>query len=315
MKVIELTAEKEMRLDIFLRENLSGEIGSEISNSKLRRLIVAGAVSVNGVQCRRPAFILRKKSRVEVRVELEKLYFEKDNGDIDFTLTEKDVLFEDEDIIIINKPPFLPSEGTIVESRKSAHSCVIEYLWKKNPSLRNPPYAGIMHRLDRETSGVLLFTKTRKVNAAVHEMFGGHTARKTYRAICSRKNGAESRKNFTVENFIGRISPKSAKCMMGPLDEKKGGQFAKTGFSVASEKDGLVFMDCFLFTGRTHQIRVHLSSRNLPIVGDGLYGGTEGFSENGGRIMLHAWKLEFPHPVTKETMTVTAPLPELFGPG
>ncbi|MBO4386582.1 MAG: RluA family pseudouridine synthase [Treponema sp.] len=319
-------SEGKCRLDVFLREKLPLAIGTEVSNSKIRRLIVAGAVRVNSRECRVPSFVLAPGARVSAFVSEERLFYEKKPDDIDFELTEKDVLFEDEYIICVNKPAFLPTEETIVKGRGNLHDCVVKYLWKKNPSLRNPPYAGIMHRLDRETSGVILFTKSRSVNAAVHEMFEKHTAQKTYRAVCSPNASGNSSASlasaflaglkegecFDTENFIGRISAKSSACKIGLLPEGRGGQFAKTHFVIASKKDGLLYVDAFPLTGRTHQIRVHLSQRGIPILGDSLYGGREGFGELGGRIMLHASCLEFPHPVTGEVMAVRAPLPQGF---
>lgn len=315
------TVDEKCRLDEFLRIHLpllfEGE-EKNVSNSKIRRLIVAGCIFVEGRQCRIPSFMLKPKSKVCAEIDEDRFFFEKKPDDLDFTLTEENVLFEDDSIIVVNKPAFIPTEGTIVESRKSMHSCVVEYLWKKNPSLRNPPYAGIMHRLDRETSGVLLFTKNRQVNKAVSDMFQNHSAVKTYRAVSSFSAGRTSSmgnsrslmskgSSFTVENFIGRISAKSAACRMGELSEGRGGQYAKTRFTVVDVKEGKFFIECRLFTGRTHQIRVHLSLKGLPILGDTLYGGT-----SHERIMLHAMSLEFPHPVTGQNMKVESPLPDGF---
>ena len=313
MKDLKWTLQEDCFLNVFLRTKIP-EIfsGKEISNGKIRRLIVAGAVKVDGRQCRIASFIVKKGSEVEALIDEKKFFYEKDPGDIDFTLEQKDVLFEDESIIVVNKPPFIPTEETVVKSRRSMHQAVVEYLWKKNPTLRNPPYAGIMHRLDRETSGTLLFTKTRAVNAKVHDMFEDHTAQKKYRAVCFSSKPESVKESFSVENYIGRISPKSAKCKIGILPEEKGGQYARTDFFVAGKKGGFIYVDCILHTGRTHQIRVHLSSAGLPVVGDGLYGGIRGFSENNGRIMLHAVSLAFPHPVTGEIITVEAPMDSLF---
>lgn len=309
------------RLDVFLRREVPPLFppDAKLSNSKLRRLIVAGSVSVDGRPCRRPAFVLRAGSRVTADIDEEKLFYEKDNGDVDFTLEEKDVLFEDESLIVVNKPAFLPSEETIVEGRASMHQAVIAYLWKKNPSLRNPPYAGIMHRLDRETSGALLFTKTRQVNKAVHEMFEGRQLRKVYRAVTTCTNTERLRglflpHSFSVDNYIGRVSPKSQACRMGEVPEVRGGMHAHTDFTLVQVDGGKCYLDCTLATGRTHQIRVHLSLSGFPIVGDTLYGGEKGFTTNGGRIMLHARLLEFPHPLTGELVSCEAPLPPLFAP-
>jgi len=308
------------RIDALLRREIPVALNKniDVSNSKIRRLIMAGCVSVNGSLCRNPSFILRKNSIVTVNLDEKKFFYEKKPDDIDFELTEKDVLFEDDCIIVVNKPAFYPSEPTIVKDRGNMQAAVINYLWKKNPSLRNPPYVGIMHRLDRETSGVLLFTKTRSVNNAVHEMFEKHTAKKQYRAVCTYKGNSTKKdlfkegNTFTVDNYIGRISPKSAECKIGVLSKDRGGQSAHTDFKTVGVNKQYYYIDCFLLTGRTHQIRVHLSSLGLPLVGDELYGGVKGFDECNDRIMLHACQLSFSHPVTKEIIVVNAPLPQGF---
>ncbi len=322
---------KNQRLDLFMRERLAEILGkSEGLNSKVRRFIVSGAVSVNFKQIRRPAYTLNRGDRVDFSIDEKKFFAEKEVDDIAFELTDKDVLFEDEAIIVVNKPAFFPTESTFQESRDNLHAAVIRYLWAKNPALRNPPYVGIMHRLDRETSGVILFTKKRDVNKAIHDMFENHTAQKVYRAVCAdpyaASSGAKSKgelppKTFQVDNFLGRISKKTEKAKWGVVKEKDGGLWAHTDFAVASRRKivrgaaellantGLdaLGIDCMPKTGRTHQIRVHLASLGLAILGDELYGG-----KSWHRIMLHAFSLTFPHPVTNEMMTIEAPLPADF---
>lgn len=310
-----------IKLDVFLRRELPSLISSEneLSNSKIRRLIIAGGVSVNGKQCRIPSYDIYSGSTVEVIVDESKFFYEKKPDDIDFVLTEKDVLFEDDVLIIVNKPAFIPTEETIVKGRGNMHQCVVDYLWKKNPNLRNPPYAGIMHRLDRETSGVLLFTKSRTVNAKISEMFQNHTSHKIYRCVCT-KSKLKNRnfKDFVtgstekVDCFMGRVSVKSQGYKAGPLPETKGGQRAISEFTLIKNADGKYWFDCSLFTGRTHQIRYQISSLGFPILGDDLYGGSSGFQDLNGRIMLHARSLEFTHPVTGEELKVLAPYPPHF---
>ena len=337
------TTEK-IRLDDFLRRELPEKVaGSEgkqslsqpaVSNSKIRRLIISGSVSVNGRPVLRPAFELRGKSLVTVNFESEKFFFEKQPDDISYEVSDEDVLFEDDYIIVLNKPCHFPTEATIVgdQKRDNLHAALVRYLWKKNPSLRNPPYAGIMHRLDRDTSGAILFTKTRSVNKAVQEMFESHSFTKIYQALCTqgeeRSAGGEATspgKTFTVEGLMKRSSVKSqaAKWALLPLIGKglgkSGGEtysgekgqkdalYSRTAFKVLEKceynRRKCLRIQAELFTGRTHQIRVHLSSRGLPILGDTLYGGKEE-----ERIFLHAWRLSFAHPVTGETIEITAPL-------
>lgn len=339
MKVNFCTTEK-IRLDDFLRKTLpefikksvlskndSLENVQNVSNSKIRRLILCGAVSVNNSVIRRPAFELRGYSNVEVNYEKEKFFFEKQPNDIKYEVSEKDVLFEDEYLICINKPAFFPTEETIVgsEKRDCLHSAVIRWLWKKNPELKNPPYVGIMHRLDRETSGAILFTKQRSVNKDIQNMFLNHEIKKEYLALCAKNpdfnslNKNDLKKlsasdNFTVEMFMGRTSVKSQKAKWGFVKKSSGGVYSKTEFTVLKKIkiNNPYQLECFLlkaslFTGRTHQIRVHLSSKGFPILGDELYGGV-----SAKRIMLHSKQLKFLHPVTKQEIIVQAPEPKEF---
>ena len=322
--------ESKTRLDIFLRLALADAVSDSckkssiigLSNSKIRRMIVAGAVSVDGLQIRRPSYELLRGQTVCVDFDTEKFFFEKQADDIAFEMTAADVLYEDDDLIAVNKPAFLPTEETIVggEKRDCLHAAVVRYLWKNSPSLRNPPYAGIMHRLDRETSGVILFTKTRAVNAAVHEMFEKHTVQKIYRAVCALSENTgrtqegrrlEEGSTFFVENTIGRISPKSARAKWGALNAAQGGLYARTDFTVLERTviGGIpaVKIEARPLTGRTHQIRVHLASIGLPILGDVHYGAPEYT-----RTMLHAQSLTFQHPINGKTITVSAPLRNEF---
>ena len=302
------TAES-LRLDEFLQKELPLKIQASCSNSKIRRLIAAGAVSVNGRIVNRPAFELRGKSKVVVEFDKEKFFYEKQPNDIKFECSDKDVLFEDENLIFINKPSMFPVEQTITGNRANLHDSVVDYLWKRNPALRNPPYVGIMHRLDRETSGVILFTKNRTINKAVSDMFQGHNFEKKYVAVVGKssvvsrqssegketgfeKNGEHFvGEKFSVEMFMGRISGKSQAGKWGQISEKQGGQYSKTDFQIVGEgkfegKDYYI-VECNLYTGRTHQIRVHLSSVGLPLLGDELYGGMPA-----KRIYLHAYELK-----------------------
>ncbi|MBQ1612766.1 MAG: RluA family pseudouridine synthase [Alphaproteobacteria bacterium] len=318
------TSESKLRLDDFLRVQipiaLADSVSNEqISNSKIRRLIVAGAVSVNGQQCRRPAFELRGRSIVKVELDPGKFFYEKQPDDISYEVTPKDVIFEDEYLICVNKPALFPTEETIVgnEKRDNLHDAVVRYLWAQNPSLRNPPYVGIMHRLDRETSGVILFTKQRSVNKSVQESFATHNITKEYRALCSYSSSVSApKKQFTVEMFMNRTSPKGQACKCGAVSEQKGGLYSKTDFKLVrdnvrvegvSDKSHLCIVQAFLYTGRTHQIRTHLSFLGLPILGDELYGGIQY-----NRIMLHAQRLVIEHPVSKISLELVAPLPEIL---
>lgn len=318
-KIHILKNSKKVRLDEFLRAEIPKILDSPVSNSKIRRLIFSGCVSVGSGETRNPSLVLFPNSIVRVFLDDGKFFFEKKPDDIQFELDKSRVLFEDEWLIAVDKPSHFPTERGIVEGRDSLHSAVVRYLFERQkterPNAKNPPYAGIVHRLDRDTSGAILFTKSREVNAACHEMFESRKVEKKYLAVCSIKNSVKNpaknppqKKDFSVEFEMGRISPKGQAAKWGRVQS---GVFSKTEFSVLGEGEfngrKVVLVECRPLTGRTHQIRVHLASVGLPILGDTLYGGAPH-----ERILLHAHTLAFPHPKTGEILKVEAPLPEDF---
>ena len=279
-----------------------------ISKTKVRRLIIAGAVTVNGKQTRKAMLLIQKGNKIVVRLNTEKFLHEKQPDDIAFELTPARILFEDESIIVVDKPAGLPTEQTIVQTRDHLQAAVSRFLVVRDGT--ENPYVGIHHRLDRDTSGVILFTKQRKFNAAVHHMFLEQEVHKQYEALVSRPLMLP-KSSFSVDNFLGRISPKSAPGKWGAV--KQGGDLAHTDFRVLKEYRKGLHILAMPITGRTHQIRVHLASLRMPLLGDSLYGG---LTELGGykipRIMLHAVSIKFPHPADGREMIINAPIPEDF---
>ncbi|MBR5965199.1 MAG: RluA family pseudouridine synthase [Treponema sp.] len=342
-----------------------------VSNSKIRRLIFSQNVFVdaggghkasqaqnarankNALQaqedggffvCKNPAFALHKGARVKVLFDPQKFFFQKQTGDIQFELDDSRILYEDDAIIVVNKPPHFPTEPTFVQDRDNLRAAVVRYLHKKIGLDKNPPYCGIVHRLDRDTSGVILFSKRRDCNAALFAAFDSsgaeagsfglanslrasngckpknaadsfglandscRAAKKIYVAVCERAASFRLANNsFSVQNYLGRVSGKSQAAKWGSVPKEKGGKFARTDFKILKEEGGRVLVQAELFTGRTHQIRVHLAQSGLAILGDGLYGGRAA-----ERIFLHALTLELPHPMTGEPLRFEAPLPPEF---
>ena len=330
-RTIFFDAKKNSRLDDFLRENLScaleefldSENEKFLSNSKIRRLIFSGNVFVENRVVRNPSFTVKNSSRVKILFDSEKFFFEKKNGDIVFSLCEDDIIFEDDFLLAVNKPYGILSERTFLESRSSLFDEAQEYLREKNPCAEN--YCGIVHRLDKGTSGVILFAKKQSVNVALHKMFGEErSAKKLYLAICTKNTAGSAsaflrdaknleseidfeKEEFSVRNFLGRVSKKSQGAKFGEVAEADGGKFARTDFRILEKNAGKILVQARLFTGRTHQIRAHLSQCGMPVLGDTLYGG-----QSASRIFLHARSLELPHPVTGEVLKFISPVPEEF---
>lgn len=290
----------------------NGIPAAELSNSKVRRLVIAGMASINGIQERQPARRMKAGDLVAVKFDSSRFFREKQPDDIDFEMTQDRILFEDSSIIVVNKPACFPTEATIVADRKHLHAAVKEFLHRRD-NTRNEPYAGLHHRLDRETSGVILFSKTREVNPAIHALFLEQRIHKVYTALTVvpvRACAYETQDRFVLSNNIDRITPKSSAGKWGVV--QTGGDPAVTDFVVRNRRSCYLEVQASPLTGRTHQIRVHLSSVGLPLLGDVLYGGpkqSQGIPFDITRTMLHAETLSFPHPLTGELIEVTAPIP------
>ena len=314
------------RLDNLLAAEITAflartEPGAAVSRAKIRRLIIAGAVSVNGRQERRPERAVPSGATLLVKLDTTRFFHEKQPDDIPFELEPENVLYEDEWLLLVNKPARFPTEATIVDGRDNLHAACKRYL-ARHGEHRNTPYCGLLHRLDRETSGVILFSKTRTVNAAIQEQFVTKTIQKMYLALtlASNQNTGTSfipgdstthGARFSVQNRLARITPKSSQGKWGSVPA--GGDEALTDFEFAEERNGLLLIRAWPRTGRTHQIRVHLAGLGLPILGDALYGGVTEFHDmTFPRCMLHATELEFVHPVSGERVCVTAPVPGDF---
>ena len=234
-----------------------------------------------------------------------------------WNIRKSDILYEDAWIMAINKPSGIPSQGTLDPNRDHAFAAVQRYLAAQNPNA----YAGLHHRLDAQTSGVLLLSKSPEANPSLSEQFQKHTIQKAYCAVCQ---GARSfmhqeicaRTPFLIDAPIGELPGKIQKFGVDGK-KRKPAQTDVVCEKIIELRDCLVgVFRCFPRTGRTHQIRVHLSSRGMSILGDALYGDPTARSLRPiepKRMMLHAESITFVHPVTGEPMTIAAERPTEFG--
>jgi RluA family pseudouridine synthase len=285
------------RLDETLAAWLTDALKRSVSKAKARKLIMAGVVRLDGRPARIAGQALSSGIAIEASVDPEKLFADATSRDKPFELTADRVLFEDEDLIAVDKPPGLPSQPTVDESRDSLLAAVRRF--------RGTPYLGVHQRLDRDTSGVVLFTKSRRVNAATGEIFSNHLGTKIYQAITVPRSNVK--REWTIRNYLGKVSSKSKRARCGAV--RSDGDFAETSFRIIEENPGGLWIEAVPKTGRTHQIRVHLSEYGLPILGDDLYGESR---TGAPRLMLHAIRLIFPHPVTRREISVESPLPGDF---
>ncbi len=205
------------------------------------------------------------------------------------------VLFEDEFIVLINKPAGLPSQASVDKKRADLFT-----LLKKNFKT-----LFLHHRLDKDTSGIILFSKSKQANLPLTEMFRAHAFEKTYWALS--KPGKLKDDQWSIENHLvaRRKDGKSVKIFR----TESGGDYAKTDFTRLASSAECHWIEAKPITGRTHQIRVHLLHSDAPILGDSLYGGKD---PQVPRLMLHASSLQFPHPITGQKMQITAPAPADF---
>ena len=293
------------RLDQVLSDWLPEAMSQPVSKAKLRKLIMAGAVYLNGKRVRIASKTILPRARIDVYVDFEKLRSAGTSKDLPFEMSSARILFEDEFVIVVDKPAGLPTQPTIDESRDNLYAAL-----KKFISLRDTipqPYLGLHHRLDRDTSGVVLFTKDPKVNAAVGDLFSKKLAEKTYQALAKKPN-RPTEPQWSINNYLGKIPATGKKARFGAV--RAGGDLAHTDFRVLEELPAALLIEAKPRTGRTHQIRVHLAEAGMPIYGDLHYGGPMHAAAK--RVMLHAACLAFPHPVTKKEIVVESPVPEDF---
>lgn len=280
--------QEENRLDKFLSLNL------EETRNQIEHLIKKECVKVDGKTVTKAGLKLKLNQNIEVFLpEVEK----KEAQEIDFDV---EIIYEDDDILVINKPSNL-----IVHDAPSVNEpTLVDWLKKKNISLSTisgEERHGIVHRLDKGTSGLMVVAKSNEAHVFLSEQLQDKSMGRYYLAIID----LPLKDNVIIEKPMARNPTNRLK--MGIVEN---GKFAKSAFSkiALSKNETIELIAAKLFTGRTHQIRVHLSSINRHILGDNLYG-FKGDLNKIKRVYLHAYSLYLVHPRTKQRMDFLANMP------
>ncbi|MBU1369639.1 MAG: RluA family pseudouridine synthase [Bacteroidetes bacterium] len=210
------------------------------------------------------------------------------------------ILFEDNHLLLINK---LPSE--LVQGDKTGDKCLLDYASDYLKQTYNKPgeaFVGLVHRIDRPVSGVLLLTKTSKALSRLSMQLKNHEWQKIYLAIVKKE---PPKKNDMLSHFLAKNEKQNKSYVVKPA--AKNAKEARLSYRLLGKSDQYFLLEVTLHTGRHHQIRAQLAAIGSPIKGDLKYGFDR--SNPDGSISLHAWKLSFVHPVTKESLLISAPPP------
>lgn len=270
----------------------------EFSRSYLQHLIEAERVTINAQIARKPS--QKVKAGDALAIELRPTPQSQAFTPQDMQL---DVVFQDAHILVINKPA-----GLVVHPAPGNWSgTLLNGLLAYDTAISAVPRAGIVHRLDKDTSGLMVVARSRAVMDALVQSIAARDVSRQYLAIAHKPWSGPSMR--TVDAPIGR-DPRN-RLRMAVVDlEAQSGKTAKTDVVLLAKADAGCFVRCILHTGRTHQIRVHMASLGHPLVADTVYGGTcvSGME----RQALHAVRLAFAHPISGESMVFEAPPPEDF---
>lgn len=293
-KLLFVAEENYKRLDIFLSEQTE-----EFTRSRLKKLVEEGCVSVNGGPVKKSGDGVKKGDEVLVTVpDAQEYRIKAENIPID-------IVYQDADLAVVNKPQGMTvhigngnAEGTLVNA--------LLYALDSLSGIGGVLRPGIVHRIDKDTSGLLVVAKNDKAHASLAKQIAEKTAHRTYYALLE---GSVKEDSGRIVTDIGRHPTDRIK--MAVLRDGEG-KLAVTDFEVAARFGGEYTLCKFMLqTGRTHQIRVHAKHIGHPVVGDPVYGfKKQKFNLNGQ--VLHAYRLEIDHPTTGERMTFNAPLPPSF---
>lgn len=291
IKLVVPKEEARQRLDRFLAQALPA-----FSRARLQTLIREEFVAHNGKPAR-PRDLVRAGDEVEVREpEIEKVEAQPEQ----ITL---DVIFEDNDLLVLNKPAGIVMHPGAGHQQHTLVNALLAHCQNLS-GIGGKERPGIVHRLDKETSGALVVAKNDATHRDLSSQFAARTMTKIYLALVA---GILRKTSGVIDKAIARHPVHRQRMSIA----HRQGRSAKTEYRVLRSGNDISLVECTLHSGRTHQIRVHLHHLGHPVLGDKLYGGKR--AGDYPRHMLHAWKLAFRHPRSGDEMSFEAPVPRDFG--
>jgi len=285
------------RLDRFIRER-----STVLSRIRARDLLASGGVTLNGRRVKIASRPVHPGDRIEIFILPESRRSGPPPGVEPFQ-----VVYEDSAVIVVDKAPGVLVQPTPQGDRGTLLDLVRRYLQEKDREGKTG-YLGLLHRIDRETSGLLLFSRRGAANRVLAEQFRIHAIAREYLALV---RGDVAEQTGTITGLLGRPAPRARRAATDTLGK---GKAAVTHYRVQERFGFATLLSVTLETGRTHQIRIHLSQRGNPVVGDKLYGSHGNFPsrtvlDSFPRQALHATRLGFTHPLTGRWLHFEAPLP------
>ena len=277
---MKITVDADIELLPFLRQNFPTS-----SSNKLRKMLTTGRVNVNNATIHKAKYSLRKNDVVEISKKSSKS--KKASNELSINNLKIDLIYEDESILIVEKPPKVLSVATDKLESNTLHSKCVDYLKQAD----SKGWAYIVHRLDKETSGIMLLAKHKAAKNYLQQQFAERLVYRIYHALVE---GIPNMKSGTVTQFL--IEDKHLNIKPASRSNNNAKE-AITHWEVLSSNSESSIIRVMIETGRRHQIRMAMKSLGHPIVGDTVHGAqTDPFS----RICLHATSLEFLHPQTDE---------------
>ncbi len=289
--LIVTTEDKDIRIDKYISSKLEN-----ISRVAVQRMIENGDILVNG-KVVRTSYKIQESDKIEITLEEPKEAHLKPE---DIPL---DIVYEDNDILVVNKQKGLVVHPGNGNPNGTLVNAIMAHCKDSLSGIGGEIRPGIVHRIDKDTSGLLIIAKNDKAHINLSEQIKNHEVKKTYLALV---RGRIKEQEATIDMPIARDEKNRIKMAVD-----KNGKSAITHFKVLKKYENYTFLEVNIETGRTHQIRVHLSKIGFPLVGDSVYSnGKNSFGVQGQ--MLHSYRLEFKHPVTGETLKLEAKLPKYF---